>query len=79
MKLRSGDSERGEASPRGFERRDELDRPPPEVMPPSLGRTVVGKPTDRIDGPLKPTGTAPKARTTRVQLGPAHGPILRCR
>jgi hypothetical protein len=27
-----------------------------------LSGTVVGKPADRIDGPLKPTGTAPKAR-----------------
>jgi hypothetical protein len=27
-----------------------------------LSGTVVGKPADRIDGPLKPTSTAPKAR-----------------
>src|SRR5687767_909177 len=38
---------------------------------------VVGKPTDRIDGPLKTTGTAPYAYEWRdVTPNPAYGYVV---
>ncbi|MBO9622356.1 MAG: xanthine dehydrogenase family protein molybdopterin-binding subunit [Sphingomonas sp.] len=37
---------------------------------------VVGRPTDRIDGPLKTTGTAPYAYEQRVVANPAYGYVV---